>query len=322
MKKGIDISYWQRGLKIADVKKAGFEFVIIRGSVTSYGNDRPISKDTAFEDFYAQCKAEKMPCGVYHYSCANTYQGGADEAKFLYENCLKGKQFEYPIYIDVEDQRWQETFGAGATQAIIGFGDTLEKLGYFVGVYSSLYWFNSILKTNDLSRFTKWVACWSKAKPNFRFNAFDMWQNTNENKIGNFTVDGDEAYKDFPTIIKNAGLNGCGKTVETPKQNTTTEKPKTTTKKKSTATIAKEVIAGKWGVGEDRKKKLTEAGYDYGTIQKAVDELMKPKKSVDEIAKEVIAGKWGVGAVRKSKLTAAGYDYATIQKRVDELMKK
>ena len=320
MKKGIDISWYQNGLKISDVKKAGFEFVIIRGGNTGYGADRPKRKDTAFENFYAQCKAEKMPCGVYYYSCANTYQGGVDEANFLYENCLKGKQFEYPIYIDVEDNRWQERFGAGATQAIIGFCDTLEKLGFYAGVYSSTWWFYNILNTSQLSRFTKWVANWSENKPTFEFNAFDLWQNSSTGKVGNITVDTDIAYVDFPSIIKAAGLNGYTKS--TTKPNTTT---KPTTAKKTNEEIAKEVINGKWGVGAERKKKLTDAGYNYTEIQKIVDEMMNPKpkkKTVDEIAKEVIRGDWGVGAVRKSRLTAAGYDYNAIQKRVDELMKK
>ena len=48
-----------------------------------------------------------------------------------------------------------------------------------------------------------------------------------------------------------------------------------TTKKKSVTALAKEVIAGKWGVGEDRKKKLTAAGYDYATVQKKVNEMLK-----------------------------------------------
>lgn len=44
---------------------------------------------------------------------------------------------------------------------------------------------------------------------------------------------------------------------------------------KTLLTIAKEVIDGKWGNGEMRKKKLTEAGYDYATIQALVNELLK-----------------------------------------------
>ena len=44
--------------------------------------------------------------------------------------------------------------------------------------------------------------------------------------------------------------------------------------KKSNADIAKEVIAGKWDSGAKRKKRLTEAGYDYAAIQKIVNELL------------------------------------------------
>lgn len=95
--------------------------------------------------------------------------------------------------------------------------------------------------------------------------------------------------------------------------------------KKSIDEIAKEVIAGKWGAGADRKKRLTAAGYNYDTVQTRVNELMsakKPaKKSIDEIAREVIQGKWGAGADRKKRLTAAGYDYAAVQKRVNEMLK-
>ena len=45
--------------------------------------------------------------------------------------------------------------------------------------------------------------------------------------------------------------------------------------KKSVETVAKEVIAGKWGNGEDRKKRLQAAGYAYGAVQKKVNALMR-----------------------------------------------
>jgi N-acetylmuramoyl-L-alanine amidase CwlA len=45
--------------------------------------------------------------------------------------------------------------------------------------------------------------------------------------------------------------------------------------KKSTTEIAKEVIAGKWGNGTERKQKLTAAGYDYAAVQEKVNQLLK-----------------------------------------------
>ena len=88
------------------------------------------------------------------------------------------------------------------------------------------------------------------------------------------------------------------------------------------AEIAKEVIAGQWGNGDDRKNRIKAAGYDYDTVQKEVNAQLgvKPQKSVTEVAKEVIAGKWGNGETRKQKLKAAGYDYAAVQKKVNELL--
>ncbi len=46
-------------------------------------------------------------------------------------------------------------------------------------------------------------------------------------------------------------------------------------KKKSNETIAKEVLAGKWGSGKERKKKLKAAGYNYAVVQKIVNKLCK-----------------------------------------------
>jgi hypothetical protein len=100
------------------------------------------------------------------------------------------------------------------------------------------------------------------------------------------------------------------------------------TSKKSNEEIANEVIAGKWGNGADRKTALTNAGYDFSTIQSIVNAKLsgnstnsKPNlKSVDEVAKEVIAGKWGNGQDRFNKLAAAGYDGNAIQNRVNEIL--
>lgn len=44
---------------------------------------------------------------------------------------------------------------------------------------------------------------------------------------------------------------------------------------KSIEEVAKEVIAGKWGVGDVRKQLLTENGYDYNMVQAKVNELLK-----------------------------------------------
>ena len=105
---------------------------------------------------------------------------------------------------------------------------------------------------------------------------------------------------------------------------TATTVKKTNTVKKTVDELAKEVIQGKWSAGDERKQKLTAAGYDYSAVQTRVNEMLsgkvQKKKSVDELAREVIQGKWGAGDDRKNRLTAAGYDYYAVQSRVNQLM--
>ncbi|MBR1408005.1 MAG: SPOR domain-containing protein [Clostridia bacterium] len=43
---------------------------------------------------------------------------------------------------------------------------------------------------------------------------------------------------------------------------------------KTVEELAREVIAGKWGNGDDRKKALTDAGYDYSAVQQAVNSIL------------------------------------------------
>ena len=94
--------------------------------------------------------------------------------------------------------------------------------------------------------------------------------------------------------------------------------------KKTNEEIANEVIAGKWGNGIDRVTKIKKAGYNYGDVQKIVNQKMQsaPKKTNEQVADEVIAGLWGNGNTRKERLTKAGYDYQKVQAKVNELLSK
>ena len=63
---------------------------------------------------------------------------------------------------------------------------------------------------------------------------------------------------------------------ESTSTSTSAQQSKTTaTAKKSVDELAREVIAGKWGNGEERRKKLTAAGYNYSAVQNRVNELMR-----------------------------------------------
>lgn len=89
---------------------------------------------------------------------------------------------------------------------------------------------------------------------------------------------------------------------------------------------ARNVIAGKYGNGDARKKAIIALGLDYVTVQKRVNEILKSgassaRKSVEAVAREVIAGAWGNGVERVARLTKAGYDASAVQKKVNELLK-
>ena len=111
-----------------------------------------------------------------------------------------------------------------------------------------------------------------------------------------------------------------------PKYDTESANNNANSNKKSVEEVAREVIAGLWSTGEERKTKLAQAGYDYNAVQSRVNAILSgsntQKKSVAEVAREVLAGKWGNGEDRKNRLTNAGYNYAEVQNAVNKLVNK
>ena len=95
--------------------------------------------------------------------------------------------------------------------------------------------------------------------------------------------------------------------------------PAAQTSRKSIVEIAKEVIAGSWGNGDDRRTRLAKAGYNPTSVQMEVNRQLAPttRKSIDTLATEVIAGKWGNGPDRVRRLTAAGYSATQVQAEVN-----
>lgn len=267
---GIDISVWQKNINLTKAKNEGVRFTIIRGA---YGNQ----KDTAFETLYSRAKSNGLGVGVYWWTRAVNEAQAKEEAQRLIKNVLKGKQFEYPIYIDVEDKLLQNLGKAKVDAIITSALTTLEKAGYYAGFYMNRNWYNNYCNGASLSkRFTCWLAQWSSAE----VSNFPMWQFGGEtnyqrtNKVAGVTCDQDYCYVDFPSIIKKGGYNGYSKgTPSTPSQ-----PANPTPSKKSNEEIANEVIAGKWGNGSDRKNRLTQAGYDYNAVQSIVNQKVGASK--------------------------------------------
>lgn len=106
-------------------------------------------------------------------------------------------------------------------------------------------------------------------------------------------------------ILSAFGIKASGSAAGTSKP--AESKPAASTGKKTTDTIAKEVIAGKWGNGNDRKKKLEAAGYNYNTIQNRVNEMLGVKASSSSGSSGTTKKTLKVGMKAKPK-TAVSYD--------------
>jgi hypothetical protein len=90
--------------------------------------------------------------------------------------------------------------------------------------------------------------------------------------------------------------------------------------------IAKDVIAGKYGNGQDRINRLKAAGYNPTQVQNEVNALLSghttaPAKSIEEVAQEVIHGDFGNDPERSQKLKAEGYDPEAVQEQVNKDLK-
>lgn len=329
--KGIDISVYQKGADFGKLKSKGiYQYVILRAGIA-------YSKDACFESFYTGAKLNGLPVGVYWFSKA-TNESMIDREVECLLNAIKGKQFEYPIYMDVELSAQFALGKSKLSELVRRFLSKVEAAGYWVGLYMSQSPLDSYIEDDIKTRYAIWVAQYAQ---NCTYKGqYGMWQyNVAGNKqwdiqrVGSVygipgECDMDYCYVDYPAQIKAKGLNGFPKSdTAKPEEPIESKDPKPpvepTPTLKSIDEIAKEVIDGKWGNGTYRKTKLTKAGYDYAAVQRKVTEILNSTKlkSIDEIAKEVIAGKWGNGVMRKARLNAAGYDYNAVMKRVNELLR-
>lgn len=262
---GIDISRWQGNFNIANaIKNNKVQFAILKIG----GGDNVCYKDSKFEDYYKQCEANNLPKGCYFFGHALDMATAKKEADYWIE-LMKGHKFEYPVFYDVEAQMLTKLGKRELTEIVKYVCDRIEKAGYWVGIYSSTSSFRSEMFDDELKKYSHWYAQWSSNKPTA--SDCQMWQfggETNKiqsNKINGITVDQDYCYVDYPTLIKQKGLNGYSKSG-------------TTVKKKTNAEIAQEVLDGKWGNAPERKVRLTEAGYNYSSIQTLVNKMVKEGK--------------------------------------------
>lgn len=287
-KRIIDVSQHQGVIDWDKVKGSVFGAILRCG----YGDDIVSQDDKQFARNLSECERLGIPKGVYLYSYARTESQAKSELSHILR-LIKGHTFQLPIYLDCE-QSGTESFAPTACKIVC---EGIKAAGFTPGVYANTSWWNNYL--TSVTSYTRWVAQYNSVCT--YKGSHDMWQYTDSGRVNGISgnVDVSYCYMDFAS---------------------TSSSNNTTANKKTVAEIAQEVLNGKWGNGDERKQKLTAAGYNYTDVQKKVNEILS-KKSVNEIAKEVIAGKWGNGSVRKTALTQAGYDYDKVQSEVNRLLK-
>ena len=207
--KGIDVSKHNGVINWQRVKASGVDFAIIR---TGYGNvDNAKQRDAQFESNYKGAKAAGLKVGAYHYSYALTVQEAVKEAQFVLK-IIAGKSFEYPIYFDIEDESQKKLTKQQATAITKAFCETLEKAGYWSGVYSYDSFFASHLDASIQDRFTCWVARVENVRPTY-CKKYDVWQYSWKGSVPGSSIETDLniSYKDFSAIIPAAGKNGFTK---------------------------------------------------------------------------------------------------------------
>ena len=295
--KGIDVSEFQGSIDWSKVKNDGIEFAILKlGNIYDYDANY---KDSKFETNYKNARAQGIKIGAYIYNYCNTVDTLKEGLEWALEQ-LDGKKFDMPIYLDMEDKDIQGETVETLTNQCNEFARFVQDKNYKAGVYANVNWLKNKLNPSE---FNKNISVWAaQYYTECQYTGdYDIWQYTSSGKVSGISGNCDMNYLYNENIIEESTTTGNDK--------------------KSVDELAQEVIDSKWGDGEERKKKLEEAGYDYNAVQDRVNEMLaKPKKSITEVAKDVINGKYGNGDERKKKLEAEGYDYDEVQAKVNQLL--
>ena len=297
--KGPDISSWQGDIDIKRLAEQ-VDFFIFRGYAGS-------SKDKKVERNIQLAIEAGKPYGLYVYSYALNIAKAIAEATDLVNLANSFSVKPKFLVIDMEDaDGYKRKYGMPSNSQLEEICrvqcDIFEKAGYYAVIYASSSWFRNQLVGLG-NRYEKWIAHWpvlgGKQTGNDtssdleNANNLGIWQYTSEGRL-----DGYDGRLDMNYIYKDVILGGSSSNVNM----------------SDISRIADEVIAGKWGNGEDRRNRLAEAGYNAVVVQNEVNnKLRKPSYSNEDIANQVIAGKWGNGEDRKKRLLSAGYNYNTIQ---------
>ncbi len=222
--KGIDVSLNNYGdmesIDFNGIKNAGFDYVIIKAGSTYRENFTKGGKEEKFEQSYNDAKAAGLNVGAYFYTYATSVNEIIRDARLLI-SILDGKQFEYPIYLDVEDPSLETIDKATLTQMCVEFFTILQRAGYYTGLYVNNTWLEERIQTEvALSKFDIWYARPSQGEPVWSTEQYGehlgMWQYSFEgtfDTMQGIPFDLNLSYKNYPEIIKSSGFNGYGKDI-------------------------------------------------------------------------------------------------------------
>lgn len=159
--KCIDLSEWNGDIDFSKVKRSGITCVILRAG---YGKD-PNQEDGKFNEYFRQAKNAGLNVGAYWYSYATTVEAAKAEVR----NCMKtigGKEFDLPVFLDVEEYRQAVLPRRTLTDIISTFCDGIRDNGFESGLYSAKSMLVDSAYPDELaSKYLIWLAA-----PNNSYN--------------------------------------------------------------------------------------------------------------------------------------------------------
>lgn len=200
----IDVSRYQGNVEWTKVAKAGIGGAILKTVSTnkSYGG---IYIDPMFEKNYWAARTAGIPTGAYYYTYAQD-KATADKELEKFYTAVEGKTFELPLIVDVEDNKLKPLSKEALTDLVEYSANTIESWGVYAMVYTYLSYQRTELNMARLSQYDLWLAAYRSTRPSSP--AHGMWQYTSNGSVDGISgsVDMSHVYKNYPSIIKKAGL--------------------------------------------------------------------------------------------------------------------
>lgn len=152
--KGIDVSKYQGTIDWKQVKDSGIDFAILR--VGSWNNSGPYV-DPTFEENYKNAIKAGLSIGAYFYTYAETEAEQNRELE-LFLNALSGKEFTYPVFVDVEANCLTGLDRTTLSNLVKREMDILDQKGYTPGWYSYTNFVNNYIDRSMLTGYPLWIA--------------------------------------------------------------------------------------------------------------------------------------------------------------------